>query len=66
LSLSESVNPPSWVRIIGLVFLPIGFFGAPVAYSVARSGEGRAQGRLGLLIELVGLAAFIALLIALG
>lgn len=38
LSLSENFNPPGWVRAVGLVWLPIGFFGTAFAYMVARRG----------------------------
>lgn len=66
LSLSVSFNPPDWVRVVGLVWLPIGLGGVPIAYSLARTGEGRARGRLGVLVGVVALVAFIALVIALG
>jgi hypothetical protein len=66
LSLSDAVNPPDWVRALALVWLPIGFGGVPIAYYLARTGEGRNRGRLGVLIGLVGLVAFIALVIAIG
>jgi hypothetical protein len=66
LSLSDALNPPDWVRVMGLVWLPIGFGGVPVANYLARTGEGRDRGQLGVLIGLVGLVAFVALFIALG
>lgn len=66
LSLSDTFNPPNWVRVVGLVWLPIGLGGVPIAYYLARTGEGRRRGRLGALIALVGLAAFVALVIAIG
>lgn len=66
LSLSDAVNPPNWVRALGLVWLPVGFFGAPLAYTLARKGPGRRRGRIGLAIGLVGLTAFVALLIVAG
>ena len=66
LSLSDTFNPPTWVRVIGLVWLPIGLGGIPIAYYVARTGEGYRRGRLGVLIALIGLAAFVALVIAMG
>lgn len=61
LSLSDVVNPPTWVRAPGLVWLPIGLGGVPIAYYFARTGKGRYRGRLGVLIGLVSLIAFIAL-----
>lgn len=66
LSLSDGVNPPNWVRVIGLVWLPIGFGGTPVAYIVAGRGEGRRLARIGGLIMLVSLIAFVALVVAIG
>jgi hypothetical protein len=66
LSLSDTVNPPNWIRALGLAWLPVGFGGIPIAYYIARTGEGRNRGRLGVLIGLAGLVAFIALIIALG
>ena len=44
LSLSAAFNPPIWVRVIGLVWLPIGFGGVPIAYNLARTGEGFMSG----------------------
>lgn len=66
LSLSESFNPPDWVRGTGLVWLPIGSAGVPIGYVIARNGPGRARARLGVIIALVGLVAFSALVIAIG
>lgn len=66
LSLSDTVNPPNWVRALGLVWLPIGFGGVPIAYYFARTGAGRNRGRLGVLIGLVSLLALVALVTAIG
>ena len=66
LSLSDAVNPPTWVRAIGLAWLPIGLGVVPVGYVVARKGAGRDRARLGVLIGLVGLIAFVALVVAIG
>lgn len=66
LSLSDTFNPPTWVRVTGLVWLPLGFGGVPIGYYLARTGDGRHRGRLGVLIGLAGLAAFVALVIAIG
>lgn len=62
LSLSDVIDPPNWVRILGLVWMPIGFIGTPVTYAVARLGPGRRRGRIGLALALAGLAAFVVLL----
>jgi hypothetical protein len=66
LSLIETFNPPNWVRILGLMWLPIGLIGTPIAYSVARHGEGRALGQVGLALAFIALSSFIVLLFALG
>jgi hypothetical protein len=66
LSLSDVVDPPNWVRVIGLAGLPIGFFGAPVGFVLARRGPGRDRALVGLVLMLVGLAAFVALNFAIG
>ena len=66
LSLSDVVEPPTWVRALGLVWLPIGLAGTPIAYAVARHGEGRNRARVGVLVALVGLVAFVALVVAVG
>jgi hypothetical protein len=54
------------VRVVGLVWLPIGFFGTPIAYALARNGPGRKRGRVGLVVALVGLVALVVLLFAAG
>lgn len=66
LSLSDLVNPPHWVRVMGLVWLPIGFFGTPIAYTIARKGPGRHRAVVGLAIASVGLLSFVALLFIAG
>ena len=66
LSLSEDVNPPDWLRIAGLVWLPLGFFGTPVAYALARNGAGRHRAQIGLALAGLGLLAFGALLFIAG
>lgn len=59
-------DPPNWVRALALAGLPLGFFGTPIAYAIARNGPGRDRGRIGIALMLVGLAAFVALLFAMG
>ena len=66
LSLGESFNPPHWIRVVGLLGLPIGACGVPIAYAIARTGEGRGRGHVGVVVTLLGLAGFAALVIALG
>jgi protein-S-isoprenylcysteine O-methyltransferase Ste14 len=66
LSLSDTFNPPDWVRLLGLVWLPIGLAGVPTGYVLARDGSGRERARLGVVVALVGLLAFAGLVIAVG
>lgn len=66
LSLGEGVNPPHWVRVIGLVWLPIGLAGVPVGYATARVGDGRGRATVGVVVGAVALLACIALVIAIG
>lgn len=66
LSLSDVVDPPNWIRAIALAWLPIGLGGVPISYVFARQGPGRDRARVGLAVALVGLVAFVALVIALG
>jgi hypothetical protein len=66
LSLSDVVDPPDWIRAIALAWLPIGLGGVPISYAFARTGPGRDRARIGLGVALVGLVAFVALVVALG
>jgi hypothetical protein len=66
LSLSATFNPPTWVRAVGLMWLPLGLAGTSLGYAIARTGEGRTLGRIGVLIAIAGLAAFVGLVVALG
>ena len=66
LSLSDVVDPPNWVRALGLAWLPVGFVGTPIAYALARTGPGRDRGRVGLVVALVGLLAFVVLVFVAG
>lgn len=66
LSLTELVDPPNWVRAAALVWLPLGFFGAPVAYTFARNGPRQQRALLGLGVTGVALAAFVVLLFLVG
>jgi hypothetical protein len=66
LSLSEDFNPPNWIRVVGLVWLPVGFFGAPILYTRAHNGPGRRRGQVGLSVAAIGLVAFVVLLFAVG
>ena len=66
LSLSEALNPPTWARAVGLVWLPIGLVGVPIAYDRARHGNGRTRARVGVALAAAGLVAFVALVVAIG
>jgi hypothetical protein len=67
LSLSETFNPPHWVRVAALIWIPIAFGCVPIAYfGLARHGEGIERGRFGVLLTVVSLAALVALVVALG
>ena len=46
--------------------IPLGFFGVPMAYAVARLGESRDRARIGLALVGVSLVAFVGLLFAMG
>ena len=66
LSLSDLVDPPNWVRAMGLVWLPVGLIGVPVAYAGARTGAGRYRGRAGVVLLLAGVLGFVVLEILVG
>lgn len=66
LSLSASFNPPTWVRAVGLVWLPVGLVVTPAAYVLARGGPGQRHAVTGAVLGLVGVAAFVALLVVAG
>jgi len=66
LSLSAGFNPPHWVRVAGLVWLPLGFVGAPIAYLLTRSGPGHGRALIGLAAAGLGLIAFVVLLVIAG
>jgi hypothetical protein len=66
LSLSEAVNPPHWARVAGLVWLPVGLAGVPIAYVLAHPGTGRTRARVGLALGAVGVVAFVVLLVVVG
>lgn len=66
LSLTDLVDPPSWVRGIALAWLPIGLGGVPISYFFARTGPGRRRARIGIGAAMGGLVAFVVLVVALG
>ena len=66
LSLDSGVNPPDWARAVGLVWLPVGLAGVPIGYYWARGGVRQHHAELGAAIALVGVVAFVALVVAVG
>ncbi|GAA1929744.1 hypothetical protein [Nocardioides marmoribigeumensis] len=62
-SLSADVNPPDWVRVVGLLGVPLGFFGTPVAFVAARH---EARARAGLALFAAALVALVVLLVVAG
>lgn len=66
LSLTDLIDPPNWIRIAGLVWLPGGLFGAPIAFVFTLRGPGRHRAVLGLGVAGVALAAFVVLLFVAG
>lgn len=66
MSLTDLIGGPNWLRALMSAGIPLGFFGVPMAYAVARLGEGRDRARIGLALVGVSLVAFVGLLFAMG
>lgn len=66
LSLGDSVNPPDWARVVGLVWLPVGLAGVPVGYYWARGGPREPRAELGLVVALAAALAFVVLVVVWG
>ena len=66
MSLTEVIDAPNWLRALMLAGIPLGFFGVPLSFAVARTGVGRRRGLIGVWLAVVSLAAFVALLLAMG
>ena len=60
------LDPPNWVRILGLVFLPIGVVGALFTGIPAVRGAGRPAALVGLIAAALTVIAFIVILNVLG
>ncbi|WP_142139233.1 hypothetical protein [Acidovorax sp. SLBN-42] len=56
------LDPPNWVRIVGLAFLPIGLVGAVVTGIAGLRGAARAWAVVGLVAAVVTIVAFVVLL----
>jgi hypothetical protein len=66
LSLADGVNPPDWVRVVGLVWLPVGLAGVPIGYYWSRDGDRKRLAEVGVALAVVGAVAFVGLVVALG
>jgi hypothetical protein len=66
LSLADGMNPPDWVRVVGLVWLPVGLAGVPIGYYWSRDGDRHRLAEVGVALALGGAVAFVALVVALG
>lgn len=60
------LDPPNWVRILGLVWLPVGVVGALFTGIPALRGEGRPGALVGLIAAAVTVIAFVVLINVLG
>jgi hypothetical protein len=58
----QDFNPPNWVRIVGMVWMPIGWMGAWLAGWPARHGHERGLAITGMFLGTVSLVAFIVLM----
>ena len=66
LSALADFNPPNWVRIVGLIWLPVGTIGALVSWTVARQGAGRKWGLVGVGLSGLAFIGFVGALVVLG
>jgi hypothetical protein len=55
------VNPPNWIRILGVIWLPIGIGGAAVTGILGWRGAGRVRSVVGLSLAALAVIAFITL-----
>lgn len=55
-------NPPNWIRILGVVWLPIGSAGSVMTGILGRRGPGRIWVVVGLTLVVLTLAGFIILI----
>lgn len=63
MSLTSVIGRSNWIRVPMTAGIPLGLFGVPIAYVVARKGSGRRRGRLGLALVGVALVPFTVLLL---
>lgn len=66
MSLTDVIDAPNRLRALMSAGIPLGFFGVPLSFAVARTGSGRQRGLIGVWLAVVSLLAFVALLFAMG
>lgn len=66
MSLTDLIDAPNWLRALMSIGIPLGFFGVPLSFAVARTGAGRQRALIGVGLAVASLAAFVALLFAKG
>ena len=66
LSALPDFNPPNWIRIVGLIWLPVGIIGSLVGWMAARQGAGRSWGLVGVGLTGLAITGFVAALVILG
>lgn len=66
LSTLPDLNPPNWLRIPGILLLPLGVLAALVTALIAVRGRGRRDAVVGLVLAGAAVAGFIALLAVAG
>ena len=66
MSLTDVIDGPNWLRALMSAGIPLGFFGTPFAYAIARMGAGRDRGRIGLALVVVALVPLVVLLFVMG
>ena len=62
LSVSDVLDPPSWIRIPGILLMPAALIAALAAGLQARQGTGRRRGDVGLVLAGLVVLAFVVLL----
>jgi hypothetical protein len=62
----DLIDPPSWARVAGLLWIPVGLVGAPVGYHRARGGPREGRAELGLVLTLAAALASLVFLVIWG
>lgn len=62
LSVSDVLDPPNWIRIPGILLMPVALVAAVAAGLQARQGTGRRRGDVGLVLAALVVLAFVVLL----